>query len=90
MALRVGVLGGSGLYEMEGLTDVRRVKVSTPFGEPSDRYIIGSLGGVEPVFLPRHGVGADMVTAQVKAELRREQQLACLVASVRTRRASSE
>ena len=57
MVLRVGVLGGSGLYEMEGLTDVRRIKVNTPFGEPSDRYIIGSLGGVELVFLPRHGVG---------------------------------
>ena len=53
----VGVIGGSGLYEMEDLTDVREVKLSTPFGGPSDAYITGVLGGTEMVFLPRHGRG---------------------------------
>jgi 5'-methylthioadenosine phosphorylase len=54
---RVGVLGGSGLYEMEELKDVEEVSVNTPFGLPSDRYVLGKLGEVELVFLPRHGRG---------------------------------
>src|SRR5512137_1579006 len=53
----VGVIGGSGLYEMEGLTNVRTVKVTTPFGKPSDDYLIGTLHGVRVAFLPRHGRG---------------------------------
>src|SRR3989339_1778935 len=53
----VGVIGGSGLYEMEGLKNVKEVKVKTPFGNPSDAYIVGKLGNVEMVFLPRHGKG---------------------------------
>jgi len=55
--LVVGVIGGSGLYEIEGLTDVEEVLLSTPFGAPSDAYITGTLGGVKMVFLPRHGRG---------------------------------
>lgn len=54
---RIGVIGGSGLYKMEGLENVREETVSTPFGAPSDNYIIGTLGDVEIVFLPRHGRG---------------------------------
>ena len=42
--IRIGVIGGSGLYEMEGLTQVRTVKVATPFGKPSDDFIVGSRG----------------------------------------------
>ena len=53
----VGVIGGSGLYHMEGLQQVREVNVRTPFGKPSDKFIKGSLGGTELVFLPRHGKG---------------------------------
>jgi 5'-methylthioadenosine phosphorylase len=53
----LGVIGGSGLYQMEGLQQVREVNVSTPFGKPSDKFIKGSLGGTELVFLPRHGKG---------------------------------
>jgi 5'-methylthioadenosine phosphorylase len=52
---RVGVIGGSGLYEMEGLEDIQRVSVATPFGDPSDAFIVGHLEGVQVVFLPRHG-----------------------------------
>ncbi|MBI1910605.1 MAG: S-methyl-5'-thioadenosine phosphorylase [Deltaproteobacteria bacterium] len=53
----VGVIGGSGLYEMEGLVDVKSVKVDTPFGDPSDEYITGMLGDTKMIFLPRHGRG---------------------------------
>ena len=53
----VGVIGGSGLYEIEGLTDVDEVRLTTPFGEPSDAYVTGQLGDVRMVFLPRHGRG---------------------------------
>jgi len=54
---RIGVIGGSGLYEIEGLTDVEEVRVSTPFGEPSDAITIGTLEGERVAFLPRHGRG---------------------------------
>ena len=53
----IGVIGGSGLYQMEGLTDVEEYKVVTPFGDPSDAVIIGSLEGVRVAFLARHGRG---------------------------------
>ena len=53
----IGVIGGSGLYEMEGLTQIRTVKLTTPFGKPSDDYIIGTLHGLRVAFLPRHGRG---------------------------------
>ena len=55
--MRIGVIGGSGVYKMDGLEDVREVAVSTPFGDPSDALIVGRLGGAEMVFLPRHGRG---------------------------------
>lgn len=54
---KVAIIGGSGLYKMEGMTGVEKVKVSTPFGEPSDPIILGSLEGVRVAFLPRHGEG---------------------------------
>jgi 5'-methylthioadenosine phosphorylase len=54
---KIGIIGGSGLYEMEGLTEVEEVNLKTPFGEPSDAIIIGSLKGVRVAFLPRHGKG---------------------------------
>ena len=53
----IGVIGGSGLYEMEGLTKIRTVRISTPFGKPSDDYLIGMLHGKRVAFLPRHGRG---------------------------------
>ena len=53
----IGVIGGSGLYGIEGLTDAEWVGVSTPFGEPSDQFFTGRLGDVRMVFLPRHGRG---------------------------------
>jgi len=53
----IGIIGGSGLYELEGLTDVRWRRVRTPFGDPSDEYCEGRLDGRRVVFLPRHGRG---------------------------------
>ena len=61
----IGVIGGSGLYEMEGLTNVNEVAVSTPFGDTSDNYITGTLGGVQMVFLPRHGRGHRFLPSEV-------------------------
>ena len=54
---RVGLIGGSGLYHIEGFSDQKWVRVRTPFGEPSDQFLTGRLGGREVVFLPRHGRG---------------------------------
>jgi 5'-methylthioadenosine phosphorylase len=51
----IGVIGGSGLYQMAGLERVREVSVTTPFGKPSDKLVRGKLGDTELMFLPRHG-----------------------------------
>ncbi|MBI5468486.1 MAG: S-methyl-5'-thioadenosine phosphorylase [Deltaproteobacteria bacterium] len=61
----VGVIGGSGLYDMEGLTEVKSVKVETPFGDPSDEYVTGMLGDTKMVFLPRHGRGHRFTPSEV-------------------------
>ena len=53
----IGIIGGSGLYQMPELQNVREQKVETPFGDPSDAFIIGELEGVTVAFLPRHGRG---------------------------------
>lgn len=53
----IAVIGGSGLYEMEGMSDVEFVNVDTPFGKPSDAIVLGSLEDVRVAFLPRHGRG---------------------------------
>ena len=55
--VQIGVIGGSGLYQMEGLTDVEEIEINTPFGDPSDAVIIGVLAGQRVAFLPRHGRG---------------------------------
>ncbi len=54
---KIGIIGGSGLYQMEGLSDVREVSLDTPFGKPSDNYILGTLEGQSVAFLARHGRG---------------------------------
>jgi 5'-methylthioadenosine phosphorylase len=53
----IGIIGGSGLYAMPGLTDTREAKVETPFGDPSDAYVLGTLEGRKVAFLSRHGRG---------------------------------
>jgi 5'-methylthioadenosine phosphorylase len=62
---RIGIIGGSGLYELEGLTDVRWERVRTPFGDPSDAYCLGRLAGREVVFLPRHGRGHRLIPSEL-------------------------
>jgi 5'-methylthioadenosine phosphorylase len=61
----IGVLGGSGLYDIAGLTDVEEVRLDTPFGEPSDAYVTGVLEGRTLVFLPRHGRGHRISPSEV-------------------------
>jgi 5'-methylthioadenosine phosphorylase len=56
-AAKIGIIGGSGLYQMPELTDVEEIGVQTPFGDPSDKFILGTLEGERVAFLPRHGVG---------------------------------
>lgn len=64
-APKVGIIGGSGLYAMEGVADVRRVKVKTPFGPPSDDVALGTLGGVRCAFLARHGQGHRLLPSEL-------------------------
>jgi 5'-methylthioadenosine phosphorylase len=61
----VGVIGGSGLYELVGLSGVARLRVETPFGEPSDEFVTGVLDDVRMVFLPRHGIGHRLLPTEV-------------------------
>jgi 5'-methylthioadenosine phosphorylase len=61
----LGVIGGSGLYRMEDLSAVREEAVATPFGEPSDRFLIGRLGGSEVAFLARHGRGHRLLPGEI-------------------------
>jgi len=61
----VGIIGGSGLYEMEGLEVLREERIHTPFGEPSDRYIVGRLGGRPVAFLARHGRGHSLMPSEL-------------------------
>lgn len=53
--IAVGIIGGSGFYQMDGLTDVKEIDVATPFGAPSDRIVTGRLGSLRAVFIARHG-----------------------------------
>ncbi len=62
---KIGVIGGSGLYHMEGMTDVEEVQVSTPFGAPSDAITVGRVEGVSIAFLPRHGRGHRLTPTEV-------------------------
>src|SRR5437870_11703393 len=56
-AAKIGIIGGSGLYQMPELTEIDEIEVETPFGRPSGKVILGTLEGERVAFLPRHGVG---------------------------------
>jgi len=62
---RIGIIGGSGLYQLEGLTDQKWVTVKTPFGAPSDQFLTGQLSGRPVVFLPRHGRGHRLLPSEL-------------------------
>ena len=63
--IRIGVIGGSGLYQMKGLTDVEERTITTPFGDPSDAIVIGTLVGVRVAFVARHGRGHRITPTEV-------------------------
>ncbi len=65
MADILGVIGGSGLYDMEGMENVRTVSVKTPYGDPSDSLVVGEIGGRTLAFLPRHGRGHRIIPSQI-------------------------
>ena len=64
-AAKIGIIGGSGLYQMPELTEVEEMEVQTPFGKPSDKFILGTLEGERVAFLPRHGVGHRFTPTEV-------------------------
>jgi 5'-methylthioadenosine phosphorylase len=61
----IGIIGGSGLYNMDGLTDIREERVDTPFGEPSETFLRGNLEGREVAFLARHGKGHRILPSEL-------------------------
>jgi 5'-methylthioadenosine phosphorylase len=61
----IGIIGGSGLYEMAGLTNARELRVKTPFGEPSDVIVLGTLEGKRVAFLARHGRGHRLLPSEI-------------------------
>lgn len=63
--IKIGVIGGSGLYQMEGMEVLEERRVDTPFGEPSDAYIIGRVEGRDVAFLPRHGRGHRLLPSEL-------------------------
>src|SRR6266436_7530636 len=64
-AAKIGIIGGSGLYQMPELTDIDEIEVQTPFGSPSDKFILGTLEGERVAFLPRHGRGHRFTPTEV-------------------------
>jgi 5'-methylthioadenosine phosphorylase len=64
---QVGVIGGSGVYEIEGLSHVERIALETPFGRPSDSLVVGTLAGVGVAFIPRHGRGHRISPSELPA-----------------------
>ena len=62
---KIGIIGGSGLYQMPELKDVEEISVETPFGPPSDAFIVGTLEGVRVAFLPRHGRGHKLLPTEL-------------------------
>jgi 5'-methylthioadenosine phosphorylase len=65
MTIPIGIIGGSGLYQMEGLKVIEEHKLNTPFGEPSDPYIVGEIDGVRVAFLSRHGRGHRVIPSEI-------------------------
>ncbi len=63
--MKFGFIGGSGLYEIEGFENVEQIKLTTPFGNPSDEYVSGQLEGVDVIFLPRHGRGHKLLPSEI-------------------------
>lgn len=67
MTERLGVVGGSGIYDFDGFEELERIGVETPFGDPSDEFVVGQIGEREVVFLPRHGRGHRLLPGELPA-----------------------
>ncbi|MDP3804354.1 MAG: S-methyl-5'-thioadenosine phosphorylase [Candidatus Omnitrophota bacterium] len=65
MKARIGIIGGSGFYNIEGIKKIKSIEVKTPFGKPSDKFVCGVLEGIEVVFLTRHGVGHRVLPSEI-------------------------
>ena len=65
MEVKVGIIGGSGFYQMDGLNELRRIEVETPFGLPSHAVVVGKIDGQSVAFLPRHGVGHPLLPSEI-------------------------
>jgi 5'-methylthioadenosine phosphorylase len=63
--IKIGIIGGSGLYDIDGMQNIREIEIDTPFGKPSDKFVLGNLDGVEIAFLPRHGKGHFLTPTEV-------------------------
>ena len=62
---KIGVIGGTGLYQIEGMTDIKELPVDTPFGDTSDNITVGKLNGAGVAFLPRHGRGHRILPSEI-------------------------
>jgi 5'-methylthioadenosine phosphorylase len=65
MSAKIGIIGGSGLYQMPELKDIDEIELQTPFGKPSDAFVIGTLDSERVAFLPRHGRGHRLTPTEV-------------------------
>ncbi|MCX5666262.1 MAG: MTAP family purine nucleoside phosphorylase, partial [Candidatus Omnitrophica bacterium] len=65
MAGKIGIIGGSGFYKIDGIKNIKEVKVKTPFGDPSSEYVTGVLEGVEVAFLARHDKGHRILPSEI-------------------------
>ena len=65
MEVKVGIIGGSGFYQMDGLNELRKIEVETPFGLPSHAVVVGKIDGQSVAFLPRHGVGHPLLPSEI-------------------------
>jgi 5'-methylthioadenosine phosphorylase len=64
---KIGVIGGSGLYQIEGMTNIEEIRINTPFGDTSDSLVLGKLNGIGIAFLPRHGKGHRIIPSEIPA-----------------------
>ena len=63
--MKLGIIGGSGLYSIDGLDNIREIELKTPYGKPSSVYISGTLNGVELFFIPRHGKNHNIMPSEL-------------------------